>query len=139
MTRRQDNRCRGSGRPSEVSKSEGNENEEEDRPWTGPAKRNVASPPRKRANPTRRASAELRPLLDVQEVATWLGVDVVFVRRLVSERRIPFLKIGKYVRFDPDEVLFWIRGAPLRPPPGRRVGAVGDPHDSTPVGATVLR
>jgi excisionase family DNA binding protein len=35
-------------------------------------------------------------------------VEVVFVRRLVAERRIPFLKIGKYVRFDSDEVALWI-------------------------------
>jgi len=29
-------------------------------------------------------------------------------RRLVAERRIPFLKIGKFVRFDPDEVATWL-------------------------------
>ncbi len=83
---------------------------------TGPLKRNVRSPPRKRSETTRRASSERRPLLDVQDVATWLGVDVVFVRRLVSERRIPFLKIGKYVRFDPDEVLFWMDRMRVHPP-----------------------
>jgi excisionase family DNA binding protein len=44
----------------------------------------------------------------VEDLAAWLGVDIVFVRRLVAERRIPFLKIGKYVRFDPDEVAGWI-------------------------------
>lgn len=44
----------------------------------------------------------------MEDLATWLGVDIVFVRRLVAERRIPFLKIGKYVRFDPDEVAGWI-------------------------------
>ena len=27
-----------------------------------------------------------------------------FVRRLVDERRIPFHKIGKYVRFDPADI-----------------------------------
>jgi excisionase family DNA binding protein len=47
-------------------------------------------------------------LIGVEDLAAWLGVDVVFVRRLVAERRIPFLKIGKYVRFDPDEVAEWI-------------------------------
>jgi len=35
-------------------------------------------------------------------------VEIVFVRRLVAERRIPFLKIGKYVRFDPDELAAWL-------------------------------
>jgi excisionase family DNA binding protein len=47
-------------------------------------------------------------LLDVAEVAEWLGVEVVFVRRLVSERRIPFVKLGKYVRFVPDDVAGWV-------------------------------
>jgi excisionase family DNA binding protein len=45
-----------------------------------------------------------------EALATWLGVEIVFVRRLVAERRIPFLKIGKFVRFDPPEVARWIDG-----------------------------
>jgi excisionase family DNA binding protein len=52
-------------------------------------------------NPTRR-------LIGVEGLAAWLDVEIVFVRRLVAERRIPFLKIGKYVRFDPVEVSAWI-------------------------------
>jgi excisionase family DNA binding protein len=47
-------------------------------------------------------------LIDTEELATWLGVETVFVRRLVAERRVPFLKIGKFVRFDPKEVATWI-------------------------------
>ena len=47
-------------------------------------------------------------LIDSEALAPWLGVEIVFVRRLVAERRIPFLKIGKFVRFDPDEVAMWI-------------------------------
>jgi excisionase family DNA binding protein len=49
-------------------------------------------------------------LIDIEALAAWLGVEVVFVRRLVAERRIPFLKIGKFVRFDPSEVVEWIDG-----------------------------
>jgi len=47
-------------------------------------------------------------LIDIDALAAWLGVEIVFVRRLVAERRIPFLKIGKFVRFDPAEVATWI-------------------------------
>ena len=47
-------------------------------------------------------------LIGVEALAAWLGVEIVFVRRLVAERRIPFLKIGKFVRFDPAEVATWI-------------------------------
>jgi len=47
-------------------------------------------------------------LLDVAEVAARLGATVRFVRRLVAERRIPYVKVGKFVRFDPAEVEAWI-------------------------------
>jgi excisionase family DNA binding protein len=49
-------------------------------------------------------------LLDIDEVADSLGVSHRFVRRLVAERRIPFVKVGKFVRFDPAELNVWIDG-----------------------------
>lgn len=47
-------------------------------------------------------------LLDVSQVASRLRVTTRFVRRLVDERRIPFCKIGKFVRFNPDDIDAWI-------------------------------
>lgn len=47
-------------------------------------------------------------LIDTEALAGRLGVTERFVRRLVDERRIPFLKIGKFIRFDPDEIAAWI-------------------------------
>jgi excisionase family DNA binding protein len=44
----------------------------------------------------------------VAALAERLDVSVRFVRRLVHERRIPFLKIGKFIRFDPDEIDSWL-------------------------------
>ena len=44
------------------------------------------------------------PLIDIDQTAARLGVTPRFVRRLVNERRIPFHKIGKFVRFDPADV-----------------------------------
>jgi excisionase family DNA binding protein len=81
------------------------------------ASQSAASPPRRRSNPARSPGAERTALLDVSHLADWLGVEVVFVRRLVSERRIPFVKIGKYVRFDPDEIAAWMDGLRVRPTP----------------------
>jgi excisionase family DNA binding protein len=49
-------------------------------------------------------------LLDIDRVAQTLGVTPRFVRRLVAERRIPFIKVGKFVRFDPFELDAWIEG-----------------------------
>ena len=47
-------------------------------------------------------------LIGVQALAERLGVSQRFVRRLVAERRVPFLKIGKFVRFDPGEIADWV-------------------------------
>ena len=37
-----------------------------------------------------------------------LGVTRRHVQRLVAEHRIPFLKIGRFVRFDPAELNVWL-------------------------------
>lgn len=57
----------------------------------------------------------LTPLLNITEVAEILGVDVRHVRRLVHERRIPYLKWGHLLRFDPDEIIAWLDEARRRP------------------------
>jgi excisionase family DNA binding protein len=54
-------------------------------------------------------------LVDIAWVADRLDVSVRHVRRLVLERRVPFIKWGHLLRFDPDEVERWIDGA-RRPP-----------------------
>ena len=54
-------------------------------------------------------SAPVRPaLMNIEQVAERLGVSVRHMRRLVAERRIPFVKWGHLLRFDPDEVDRWI-------------------------------
>ena len=47
-------------------------------------------------------------LLGVLDVADRLGTSERFVRRLVAERRVPFHKVGKYVRFDPRDIEAWL-------------------------------
>jgi len=49
-----------------------------------------------------------RGLIDVPALAIELGVTQRFVRRLVAEDRVPFLKIGKFVRFNPREIDRWV-------------------------------
>ena len=49
-----------------------------------------------------------RGLLDIGQLAARLGVTPRYVRRLVAERRISFIKAGYFVRFDPDDVDEWI-------------------------------
>ncbi|MGE3194424.1 MAG: helix-turn-helix domain-containing protein [Microbacteriaceae bacterium] len=43
-------------------------------------------------------------LLDVSAAADYLAVKVSYVRRMVRERRIPFVKIGALVRFERAEL-----------------------------------
>jgi excisionase family DNA binding protein len=51
---------------------------------------------------------DARPLVPIDAVAERLGVTVRHVRRLVDERRIPYLKWGKLLRFDPAEIDAWL-------------------------------
>jgi excisionase family DNA binding protein len=66
------------------------------------------------------AASGRRGLIDVPALAVELGVTQRFIRRLVAEDRVPFLKIGKFVRFDPREIDKWVdecrrpQGAVLR-------------------------
>jgi excisionase family DNA binding protein len=48
-------------------------------------------------------------LLTYQELAVWLNDSVRHLRRLVDEEQIPYLKIGRFVRFDQREILEWLR------------------------------
>ena len=68
----------------------------------------AVSPPQKGSIRREHVTAQRMRFLDVKELAGWLGVEVVFVRRLIAERRVPFVKIGRFVRFDPEEIAAWI-------------------------------
>ena len=79
---------------------------------------------------------EREALMDIKCVAVRLGVTVRHVRRLVAERRIPYVKWRHLLRFDPAEIDAWLEaarvpvdattlpvrgvGAPSWDPPGRR-------------------
>ena len=60
---------------------------------------------------TRSAPRQRDALADIAAVATRLGVSERFVRRLVFERRIPYVKVGRLIRFDADAVEAWIDDA----------------------------
>lgn len=56
-------------------------------------------------------------LLTAEEVAERLRTSPRFVRRLVAERRIPFTKIGKYVRIAAVDVEAFIAAGRVQPGP----------------------
>lgn len=66
--------------------------------------------------PTSRGAA---PLLTISEVAQRLGVEVRHIRRLVHERRIPFIKWGHLLRFDPADIDMWLDDNRHPPAPSR--------------------
>ena len=53
---------------------------------------------------TPREATELDTLLSVEQAAERLGTSVRFVRRLIAERRIAYVKVGRHVRLDPTDV-----------------------------------
>ena len=61
------------------------------------------------------AATTQKELVDINWVANRLGVTVRHIRRLVAEERIPFIKWGHLLRFDPEEIEAWIDNA--RKPP----------------------
>ena len=91
-------------------------------------------------------ASPIPPLVDTTTVAKILGVEPRHVRRLVHERRIPFIKWGHLVRFDVDEIRQWLNtnrrpvdGPPPAPPTAapvrslpRRRPAQAEPSDPPP-------
>ena len=90
--------------------------------------------------------APLPELLDITELAKALRVNPRHIRRLVHERRIPFIKWGHLIRFDPAEIRDWLNSArcplgghptsvqppaPVRSLPRRRP-AQAEPSDPSP-------
>ncbi|MGH9036610.1 MAG: helix-turn-helix domain-containing protein [Acidimicrobiia bacterium] len=70
------------------------------------------------------------PLMDVPALAKRLSVPERHVRRLVAENRVPYLKWGHLIRFDPRQIETWLQGAqvpvaPARPLRGGRPGRPG--------------
>jgi excisionase family DNA binding protein len=80
-------------------------------------------------------TSELDTLLSVEQAAERLGTSVRFVRRLIAERRIAYVKVGRHVRLDPTDVEAFIAASrvetrpssvtalPHRPPNSRRASS----------------
>lgn len=47
-------------------------------------------------------------LMTIEQLAERLEVPVRFVRRLVAEKRIPYRKVGKLIRFAEQEIAEWL-------------------------------
>jgi excisionase family DNA binding protein len=52
----------------------------------------------------KRVKSEVQRLLNVPEAATLLCVSPNTLRQWISQRRVPVVKLGKAVRFAPDDL-----------------------------------
>ena len=53
--------------------------------------------------------------LSVPDLAEMLNVSEDLVRSFVHQRRIPYCKFGKLVRFDPQRIAVWLRDRGIDP------------------------
>jgi excisionase family DNA binding protein len=48
-------------------------------------------------------------LITLEELCDWLDVKAVWVYRQTREKAIPYIKVGKYLRFSKSDIEKWIR------------------------------
>jgi len=58
-------------------------------------------------------------LLTAAQAADRLGTSVRFIRRLVAQRRIPYLKVGRHLRISSDDLDAFIAAGRSKPKAGR--------------------
>jgi excisionase family DNA binding protein len=54
-------------------------------------------------------------LLTVDEAAEYLATTPRFIRRLVAEKRIPYVKLGSHLRLDKDDLDDFVESGRVRP------------------------
>ncbi len=59
-------------------------------------------------------------LIDVKEVARWLGVTETTLYKMTYQRKIPHVKVGRLTKFDPVKLQEWIKAKTVMPMPERR-------------------
>ena len=61
-------------------------------------------------------SSPLTPrLLNIEQVGQYLDLSVHTIYRMVSQRRIPFVKMGRLTKFDRQEIDRWISQRSVKP------------------------
>jgi excisionase family DNA binding protein len=65
----------------------------------------------------------LDTLLTVEQAAERMGTSVRFVRRLIAERRIAYVKLGRHVRIAEHDLVNFVATGRVEPASRWRVGA----------------
>lgn len=61
-----------------------------------------------------------RRLLTIQEVANYTGLSVHTLYAMVSQRRIPYVKVGRLTKFDLRLLDDWLKQHTVMPMPEKR-------------------
>lgn len=61
-----------------------------------------------------------RRLLDIREVAEYTGLATHTLYTMVSQRRIPFVKVGRLTKFDVGLLDAWIKQNTVMPMPPKQ-------------------
>lgn len=60
-------------------------------------------------------SFDFRPLMTVSDLAKYLAVSKSMIYKLVEEEDIPYIKIGKSLRFKREDIETWIESRRFKP------------------------
>ncbi len=67
------------------------------------------------------SSSPVRRLFSIKEAAAYTGLSVHTLYTMVSQRRIPFVKVGGALRFDLALLDEWIKQHTVMPMPPKRL------------------
>ena len=59
-------------------------------------------------------------LINVEAAGAYTGLSVSTLYKMVSQRRIPYVKVGRLVKFDVELLDKWLRQHTVMPMPERR-------------------
>jgi excisionase family DNA binding protein len=62
----------------------------------------------------------MQRLVSIKEAATYTGLSPHTIYAMVSQRRIPFVKLGRLVKFDLELLGKWIKQQTVMPMPSKR-------------------
>lgn len=58
-----------------------------------------------------------RRLLNIQEAAQYTGLSIHTLYTMTSQRRIPYVKVGRLTKFDREQMDKWIKQQTVMPVP----------------------
>ena len=51
----------------------------------------------------------IEKLMDINEVSELIGLSQSAIYKMVNTKRIPYVKVGRLVKFEPSKIKLWIK------------------------------